>query len=500
MGGVEKVKRQRDQGRLTVRERIDKLVDANSFHEVGAISGIGEYDEHGELKHLTPANCVFGRARVNGRTVVVVGDDFTVRGGSADASISAKPLMAEEMAHDFRLPIIRIIEGSGGGGSVKTIETKGAANLPGGIGGTRWYRYTTENLAHVPVVALGLGSVAGLGAARLAASHYSIMTRDSAMFVAGPPVVKRLGQDLSKQKLGGADIQTRAGGVDDAVDTEEEAFEKAKRFLSYLPSSVFELPPTLSCDDDPERSEEILMKAVPRSRRQVYKMRPIIEAVVDKGSFFEMNANFGRPMIVGLARLQGRAVLVLASDPFHYGGSWTAEACQKVVRWVDFAEIFHLPIVYLMDCPGFMIGLEAEKAATIRHGVRAMAAVNQTTVPWCTVIVRNSFGVAGVVHQPADRFSIRYAWPSAYWGSLPLEGGIEAAYRAEIDAAPDPAAKMKEIEDRLNKLRSPLRSAEKFWVEEIIDPRKTRSLLCEFARLAEPLRTPGLAKNMTIRP
>jgi acetyl-CoA carboxylase carboxyltransferase component len=500
MGGVEKVKRQRDQGRLTVRERIDKLVDANSFHEVGAISGIGEYDEHGELKHLTPANCVFGRARVNSRTVVVVGDDFTVRGGSADASISAKPLMAEEMAHDFRLPIIRIIEGSGGGGSVKTIETKGAANLPGGIGGTRWYRYTTENLAHVPVVALGLGSVAGLGAARLAASHYSVMTRDSAMFVAGPPVVKRLGQDLSKQKLGGADIQTRAGGVDDAVDTEEEAFEKAKRFLSYLPSSVFELPPTLSCDDDPERSEEILMKAVPRSRRQVYKMRPIIEAVVDKGSFFEMNANFGRPMIVGLARLQGRAVLVLASDPFHYGGSWTAEACQKVVRWVDFAEIFHLPIVYLMDCPGFMIGLEAEKAATIRHGVRAMAAVNQTTVPWCTVIVRNSFGVAGVVHQPADRFSIRYAWPSAYWGSLPLEGGIEAAYRAEIDAAPDPAAKMKEIEDRLNKLRSPLRSAEKFWVEEIIDPRNTRSLLCEFARLAEPLRTPGLAKNMTIRP
>jgi acetyl-CoA carboxylase carboxyltransferase component len=193
-------------------------------------------------------------------------------------------------------------------------------------------------------------------------------------------------------------------------------------------------------------------------------------------------------------------VLVLASDPFHYGGSWTAEACQKVVRWVDFAETFHLPIVYLMDCPGFMIGLEAEKSATIRHGVRAMAAVNQTTVPWCTVIVRNSFGVAGVVHQPADRFSIRYAWPSAYWGSLPLEGGIEAAYRAEIDAAPDPAKKLKEIEDRLNKLRSPFRSAEKFWVEEIIDPRKTRALLCEFARLAEPLRTPGLAKGMTIRP
>ena len=184
-------------------------------------------------------------------------------------------------------------------------------------------------------------------------------------------------------------------------------------------------------------------------------------------------------------------MLLLASDPFHYGGSWTADACDKVIRWVDFAETFHLPVVYLMDCPGFMIGLEAEKAATIRHGVRAMAAVNQTTVPWCTIIVRNAFGVAGVVHQPANRYSMRYAWPSAYWGSLPLEGGIEAAYRADIDAADDPTAKLKEIEDRLNKLRSPFRSAEKFWVEEVIDPRKTRSLLCEFARLAEPIRTRG---------
>ena len=491
MGGVDKVKRQRDQGRLTVRERIDKLVDQTSFHEIGAISGSAEYDDNGELTHLTPANCVFGRGKIAGRPVVVVGDDFTVRGGSADASISAKPLMAEEMAHDFRLPIIRVIEGSGGGGSVKTIETKGAANLPGGIGGTRWYWYTTANMARVPVVGLGLGSVAGLGAARLAASHYSVMTKSSAMFVAGPPVVKRLGQDLTKQELGGADIQTRAGGVDHAVDTEEEAFACARRFLSYLPSSVYELPPTIPCDDDPERAEESLMKAVPRNRRQVYKMRPIIDAVVDKGSFFEMGANFGRSIITGFARLEGRAVLLLASDPFHYGGSWTAEACQKVVRFVDLAETFHLPVVYLMDCPGFMIGLDAEKAATIRHGVRAMAAVNQTTVPWCSVIVRNCYGVGGLGHQPVSHLCVRYAWPSASWGSLPLEGGIEAAYRAEIDAADDKQAKLDEIEARLNALRSPLRTAEAYWVEEIIDPRDTRRLLTEFANLAAPLRTPG---------
>src|SRR4030081_504677 len=159
MGGVDKVKRQRDQGRLTVRERIDKLVDPKTFHEIGAISGVAEYDQSDELTNLTPANCVFGRGKIDGRTVVVVGDDFTVRGGSADAAISAKPLMAEEMASEFRLPIIRIIEGSGGGGSVKTIETKRAANLPGGVGGTRGFYYMTANLAQVPVVGMGLGSV-----------------------------------------------------------------------------------------------------------------------------------------------------------------------------------------------------------------------------------------------------------------------------------------------------------------------------------------------------
>ncbi|MBX6372826.1 MAG: methylmalonyl-CoA carboxyltransferase [Acetobacteraceae bacterium] len=501
MGGPDKVKRQHDAGRLTVRERIERLVDRGSFHEVGAIAGRAEYDEAGELKRFTPSNCVFGRATLDGRPVVVVGDDFTVRGGSADATIREKPIMAERMAGELRIPIIRLIEGSGGGGSVKTIETTGRANLPGGVGGTMLYHHTTLNMGLVPVVALGLGSVAGLGAARLAASHYSVMTKaTSAMFVAGPPVVARLGQSLDKQELGGWEIQTRAGAVDDAVDTEEEAFERARRFLSYLPASVDELPPTTrNWEDDPTRREESLFTAIPRDPRAAYKVRPIIEAVVDRGSFFEMGRMFGRSVVTGFARLDGRAVALLASDPVFHGGAWTADACAKVIRFVDLAETFHLPVVYLMDCPGFAVGLEAERTATIRLGVRAMAAVNQSTVPWCTIIMRNAFGVAGVVHQPAGRFSLRYAWLSARWGSLPLEGGIEAAYRAELDAAPDPAAKLAEIEARLQRLRSPFRTAEAFWVEEIIDPRDTRRLLCEFARLAEKRRRTGLA-SFTMRP
>ncbi|MDE2577643.1 MAG: methylmalonyl-CoA carboxyltransferase [Hyphomicrobiales bacterium] len=500
MGGADRVRRQHAAGRYTVRERIAKLADRGSFHEVGALAGRAEYDPTtGELKNVTPSNCVFGRATIDERPVVIVGDDFTLRGGSADAAIREKPIMAEEMAREFRLPIIRVIEGSGGGGSVKTIETMGRSNLPGQIGETKAYFLMTDNLGHVPVVGLGLGSVAGLGAARLASTHYSVMTKNSAMFVAGPPVVARLGQNLDKNALGGWEIQTRAGGVDHAVDSEDEAFACARRFLSYLPSSVYELPPLGPCDDDPRRDVESLMRAVPRDRKKVYKVRPIIEAVVDAGSFFEMGALYGRSIITGLARLDGKPVALMASDPFFYGGSWTADACQKIVRFVDLAETFHLPVVYLADCPGFMIGREAEQEGTIRHGVRVMAALNQTTTPWCTIIMRNIFGVAGAAHQPGGRLSLRYAWLSAFWGSLPLEGGIEAAYRAEIEASDDPAKALAQIEERLNRLRSPFRTAESFWVEDIVDPRKTRRLLTDFAQLAWRVLQPG-PRGLAMRP
>ncbi len=499
MGGPERVKRQHDGGRYTVRERVEKIADPHSFREIGALAGIAAYDERGELKDFTASNCVFGRAKVDGRPVMIVGDDFTVRGGSADASIREKPMMAEEMAREFRMPIIRIIEGSGGGGSVKTIETKGRANLPGQVGETRAYHLMTDNLGRVPVVGLGLGSVAGLGAARLASTHYSVMTKTSAMFVAGPPVVARLGTEVGKQDLGGWEIQTRSGAIDHAVDTEDEAFACARKFLSYLPSSAHELPPVAPSTDAPDRPMESLMTAVPRNRRQVYKIRPIIETVVDEGSFFEMGQMFGRSIVTGFARLDGKPVALLASDPFHYGGAWTAEACQKIIRFVDLAETFRLPVVYLCDCPGFMIGKQAEESATIRHGVRAMAALNQTTMPWCTIILRNCYGVAGAAHQPAGRLSLRYAWLSASWGSLPLEGGIEAAYRAEIEAAADPKAKLAEIEDRLNKLRSPFRTAETFWVEDIIDPRETRKLLCDFAEIAQRALEP-VQRTQPMRP
>jgi acetyl-CoA carboxylase carboxyltransferase component len=174
-----------------------------------------------------------------------------------------------------------------------------------------------------------------------------------------------------------------------------------------------------------------------------------------------------------------------------YGAGWTASASDKVTRLVDLADTFHLPIVHLVDQPGFVIGTEAERASTIRRGSRALAAVYQAQVPVCAVIVRRVFGVAGAAHLNASKLRYRYAWPSGDWGSLPIEGGIEAAYKAQLEEADDPAALRAEIEARLNVVRSPFRTAEAFIIEEIIDPRDTRPLLVEFAHLAAPLRTPG---------
>ena len=488
MGGPEKVERQHAQGKLTVRERIAQLVDDGSFAEIGGLSGKAAYDKDGNLVSLSPANTVLGRARIGGRTVVVQGDDFTVRGGAADAAIWQKQVIAEQMARELRLPIVRLIDGTGGGGSVKSLDVDGRTYVPANPG----WDHVVANLATVPVVALALGPVAGLGAARAVTSHYSVMVAGvSSLFAAGPPVVRRLGEDVDKESLGGSKIHTRNGSIDDEAASEDEAFERARRFLSYLPSSVHDLPARTEPTDDPARREEKLLSIVPRDRRKVYKMRQIVEAAVDLGSFFEIGKFNGRSAITGLARIDGWPVAILANDPYFYGGGWTADSSHKVIRFLDMAEAFHLPVVNFVDNPGFVVGTAAEAAATIRHGSRALAAVYQASVPWCSVLVRKCFGVAGAANANATRLHYRFAWPSGDWGSLPMEGGIEAAFKSDLEKADDPAALLADIERRMNLVRSPFRTAEAFLIEDIVDPRDTRPLLVEFANPAAPLRKPG---------
>ena len=488
MGGEEKLQRQKDNKRLNVRERIKLLLDKNSFHEIGKIAGKAKYDENGNLKDFTPSNFIMGRGKIDKRNVVVGGDDFTVRGGAADAAIAQKQIMAEQLANEYRLPIIRLIEGTGGGGSVKSLDMDERTYIPGNPG----WDWVVKNLSTIPVISLALGPVAGLGAARAVTSHFSIMVEKiSQMFVAGPPVVKRVGEDLTKEELGGHKIHSKNGAIDIVVKSEEEAIDTAKEILSYLPSSVYELPPRKKNNDKPNRKDEWLIEAIPRDRRKVYNSRKIIETIVDNNSFLEFGKYSGQSVIAGLARFDGWPVGLLASDPYFYGGGWTAEASNKVTRFVDIAETFHLPVVHLVDNPGFLIGLEAEKQATIRHGARALTAVYQATVPWCSIILRKVFGVAGAAHTNASRVHYRYAWPSGDWGSLPMEGGIEAAFKSDLEESEDPDKLLKEIEERMENVRSPFRTAESFLAEEIIDPTNTRELICEFTNLAAPLRKTG---------
>jgi propionyl-CoA carboxylase beta chain len=480
MGGSDKVIRQKERGKLNVRERLNVLLDDDSFFEFGKLAGKGSYSDTGDLESFTPSNFIFGRGDIDGRPVVATGDDFTVRGGAADASIHRKFTQAEQMAAELRIPILRMIDGTGGGGSVKMIEDMGFTYVPYVPG----WEYVVKNLDSVPVVALALGPTAGLGAARVVASHYSVMVKNlSQVFTAGPSIVEALGEKQNKESLGGSHIHTRNGVIDDEAQDEYEAIGMAKRFLSYLPSFVGEKLERLSNFDPIDRADEELLSIVPRDKSQAYNMRRILNSIVDKDSIFEMGNRWGRAIITAFARLDGWPVAILASDPTFLGGSWTADTAEKTKRFIDLADKFGLPVIHMVDNPGFMVGLDAERSATIRRGVETMNSVYKASVPWATIIIRKAYGVAGSAMSDHTRFQYRFGWPSGDWGSLPLEGGVEVAYQAELLNSADPQKKVSEIKSRLEKVASPFRTAEKFAVENIIDPRATRKILCDFVKL-----------------
>ncbi len=481
MGGEEAVARHHAAGKLTVRERIERLVDPGSFHELGSLAGRAEYED-GKLASLRPANFVMGIGAIDGRRVVVGGEDFTVRGGAADAAVGGKWTFAERMAGEWRLPIVRLIDGTGG--SVRTLAMMGRTYIPDNPGVVTMVKL----LGEIPAVSAVMGSVAGLPAAKAVLAHWTIMVKDtSQVFVAGPPVVRRgLGEEVTKEELGGYQVQAfKSGAVDNVAEDEEDCFRQIHRFLSYLPSNVWQLPPRSEPTDDPDRREEALLSIIPRDRRRPYDVRRLLRLIADGDSLFELSPHYGRSLVTTLARLNGYPVGVMANDPMHVGGAMDAAASEKLTRFVDFCDTFHLPVVNLVDQPGFMVGTAAERQGTIRKGARALCAIEQSTVPWVAVLIRKCYGVAGGAHGRFGGLNLRYAWPSAEWGSLPVEGGVEAAYRREIEAAPDPDQKRRELEESLNLLRSPFRTAEAFGVEEMIDPRDTRPLLCQFVEIAQ---------------
>ena len=476
MGGLDKVARQHREGRRTVRERIALLADAGSYAEIGALTGFADRDDDGSARSILPANFVAGTARLNGRKVVLGADDFTVRGGSGDAAIHAKQVYAEQYAGEMRLPMVRLLDGASGGGSVKMATEAGFTYIPVNPA----WDAVVDNLSLVPVVAACLGPTVGLGAARLVMSHLAVMVEGvGQLFTAGPPVVRGgTGEDLTKEELGGADVHRRSGAVERFVGTEEEAFDVVRTFLSYLPGSVFEVPPVIAGTDPADRREEFLLGAVPRDRRAPYPIEPILQAVFDAGSVFPY-AEYGGATVTALARLAGHPVGVVTTDPFK-GATMSVEGAQAITRLVDLCETFHLPIVSLTDQAGMTIGSAAERRGTIRHGARAIAAVYQARVPQAELILRRVYGVGGAGIVNRHRAGRSWGWPSGDWGSLPVQGGIEAAFRAHLMAAADPERELERLRTQLAAVASPFRTAEHFGVQDLIDPRDSRALLCDW--------------------
>ena len=487
LGGAEGVARQHKNDRQTIRERITGLADPDSFDEVGMGAGSAVRDDDGALESFQPANFVLGFAKFDGRPCIVGGEDFTLRGGSPNAAGLRKSLYAEELALKYRMPLIRLHEG--GGGSVT--GAGGSKQAPTTVGSPVFdaprFRSVAQVMGQVPVATAAMGPVAGLPASRLVAAHFSVMTRETAqVLVAGPAVVERaLGESLTKEELGNADIHTRNGVVDNLAKDEADALAQVRKFLSYMPQNAWELAPVVDSDDDPDRVEESLASIVPNDRRKPYDMRQLISFVVDRESFFETGRRFGPGQIVGFARFMGQPVGILGNDSRYYAGAMTAAAARKVRRFVETCETFHLPVVAFVDEPGFMIGSEAEKLGTIRYGTAAVLAVADCTVPWASVVVKKSYGVASAAHYGNDAY--RLIWPSAEMGALPIEGGVAVAFGREIAAAPDPEKRRGELEEMMASRQSPFARAESFSAHEMIDPRETRGMLCRWIERSQPL-------------
>jgi len=495
MGGADNIDRQHQAGRLTVRERIDKLTDKGSFREIGTLAGTADYDENLQLNSVTPAPYVGGSGRIDGRPVAIGGEDFTVRGGTSFGAQRRKGGQGgyiEDLAHHYKMPLVNLIDGAGG--TVTSAKRRGFVVFPGVDG----FERSVQLLGEVPVVSAVLGTAAGGPAGRAILSHFSVMVDGtSQIFAAGPPVVKRsLGQEITKEELGGPAVAVnKAGAIHNIATTEEDAFDQVRRFLSFMPQNVWELPPRLDADDPPNRCDEGLLDIVPDSRTQSYDMKKLVGMVVDRDSGFEIRPTYGRAVITMLARLGGRPVGIIANNPKVYAGAMDADAARKQIHFMELCDTFHIPLVFFVDVPGFMVGLKAESAGTLREGMRAVYMAGQLSVPTVTLVIRKCYGMAGMATCNKNDIDLKLAWPSGEWGSLPVEGGVAAAFRREIAAADDPKAREKELEAELRAYSSPFRTAEALAVEEIIDPRETRPLLCDYIALADNRLKIGLGRR-----
>lgn len=450
MGGPERLSKHRGKGKLDARARIERLLDPGTFHEFGTLVG-GE----------TPADAIVtGSGLINGLPVMVGAEDFTTVAGTIAPGSNSKRYRLAELALRQRVPLIMLLEGAGFRPS-----------------GDHYGRTPTDLLAQaqcsgkVPVVTAVLGASAGHGALIAPVSDFAVMSRQGAIFTAGPPVVKvSTGEDISKEALGGPDVAIPSGLIHNVADTDEDALDQIRRYLSYFPPSAWSYPISTEPDEysAPRRTPELL-DIVPRDNRATYDMRAVIDAVADTDDWFEVQPDFGPAIICALAHLGGHPVAVVANQPLVLAGSIDADAADKAAHFISVADTFHLPIVFLADNPGMLPGSESERAGVLRSGARMFVAQTTATTIKLHVTLRKAYGFGSMVMSLIgyDGQTAAYAYPGATMGAMSAEA-LSGASNADDDLG----SLLQKME-----LEASYRSAEHMGFDELISPEETRDAL-----------------------
>ncbi|GAB3707484.1 acyl-CoA carboxylase subunit beta [Halorubrum pallidum] len=472
-GGEDRIESQHEKGKMTARERIDYFLDDGTFHEFDRFRTHRNHTFGMEEQQIPGDGVVTGYGEVNGRKTFVFAHDFTVFGGSLGEVFAEKVCKVMDKAMDVGAPVVGLNDSAGA-----RIQ-EGVASL-GGF--AEIFRRNTEASGVIPQISAIMGPCAGGAVYSPAITDFTFMVKDTShMFITGPDVIETVtGEEVSFEELGGAVTHSSTSGVAHfAEESEEDALDNIARLLSYLPANNVEDPPRVEPWDDPERADDELTEIVPDAPRKPYDMKEVIASVVDEGSFFEVQENFAKNIVVGFGRLDGHSVGVVANNPRVNAGTLDIESSQKGARFVRFCDAFNIPIVTFEDVPGFMPGTDQEHNGIIRHGAKLLYAFSEATVPLLTVITRKAYGGAYCVmsskHIGGD---VNYAWPTAEIAVMGPKGAVNVLYREELAAADDPDARRQELIDEYREeFANPYTAADRGFIDDVIEPTETRARL-----------------------
>ena len=476
MGGPERIARQHERGKLTVRERLDLLFDPGSFIEFGLLAHQQSMrGNQAAAPEQTPADgVVTGHGLVDGRQVWVIAYDFTVMAGSMGAvGEQYKCARVREMAMRYRKPIVWLLDSAG----ARIQEAAGSTFA--GSGQLFFDQVTMSGV--IPQVAAMLGPCAAGTAYIPGLSDFVPMVKGtSSMSLGGARLVKAAtGEDVTDHDMGGSQVHCYESGVgDNEVQDDAECIATVRRFLSYLPSSNTDEPPYVACDDPPDRLVEGLEKIVPANPRAAYDVRRVARAIADRDSWFEVKPTWAKNIVVGLARVGGHAIGVVANQPMQKGGILDCDAADKAARFIRMCDTFNVPLVYLVDVPGFLVGSAVEKQGIIRHGAKMLYATSEATVPKITVVMRKAYGagyfvMCGRGYHP----DVLVAWPFAEISVMGPEGAVNIIFNKQIEAAEDPAATRAAYLQQIRDTISPYIAAGWAMIDDVIEPAETRRVI-----------------------